>query len=70
MGIIRIFTTIFVWKGVKYQGSTGSDNLDMSRKKVNEIFFDLTKGLRQKGRKKTTKFEDIIKDFLNEKGER
>jgi len=60
----------FRWKGMKYQGSTGSDNLDTSRNKVIEIFFEITKGLRQRGRKKITKLEDIIKSFLKFKTEK
>ncbi len=58
----------FRHNGVKYQGSSGSDDLETSKLIVREIFYDLTKGLRQKGRKKITKFEDVVEDFLLEKG--
>jgi len=52
---------------VRYQGSTGSKDLDVSRTKVIEIYFELTKGLRPKGRKKPITFEDLIKSFLKYK---
>lgn len=54
---------------IKYQGSTGSNNLDISRTKVIEIYFELTKGIRPKGRKKTVSFEDIVNSFLKYKKE-
>lgn len=57
----------FRWKNQRYQGSTGSDNIEISRNKVNEIFFEISKGLRKKGREKTVKFEDVVKKFIDYK---
>ena len=58
----------FRHNGVKYQGSCGSDDLETSKLNVREIFYDLTKGIRQKGRKKVIRFEDLVEDFILEKG--
>lgn len=55
----------FRWKKKKYQGSTGTDNLDESKNKVSNIFFEISKGLKDKGSTKTVKFEDIVKKFLD-----
>jgi integrase len=57
----------FRHNGVKYQGSCLSDDLETSKINVREIFYDLTKGLRQRGRKKRIKLEDVVKDFLKHK---
>jgi len=55
----------FRWKNEKYQGSTGTDNLDESKNKVSNIFFEISKGIREKGSIKIIKFEDIVKKFLD-----
>lgn len=54
----------FRWKNERYQGSTGSDNLDTSRNNINEIFFEITKGLRKSGSKDSHKFEIVCKKYL------
>jgi integrase len=59
----------FRFKNIKYQGSTGTDNIDISRNKVNEIFFDISKGLKVKGNIKGVKFETVVKKFLEEKSQ-
>jgi len=58
----------FTWKKKSYRGSTGSDKIEISKNNVSEIFFDVSKGLRGKGRSKTIKFEDIVKKFFDYKG--
>lgn len=57
----------FRHNGVKYQGSCKSSVLKTSKENVREICYDLIKGVRQKGRKKTIKLDHIIKDFLEDK---
>lgn len=57
----------FRHKGVKYQSSCKSSDLNTSKMNVMEICFELIKGLREKGRNKTIKLDDIIKDFLKDK---
>jgi len=59
----------FRWKNRRYQGSTGSDDIEISKNKINEIFFEISKGLRQKGRKRIIKFEEVVKKFLKHKKE-
>lgn len=57
----------FRHNGVKYQSSCKSSDLETSKQNVMEICFDLVKGIREKGHKKTIKLDDIIKDFLKYK---
>jgi len=57
----------FSWKHKSYRGSTGTDSLDISRNKVIEIFFVITKGLRGRGSSRTIKFEHVLKKFLDYK---
>lgn len=57
----------FRWKKKVFQGSTGFDNLDAAINKVSEIFYKVSKGIREKGRVKTVKFEDVVKKFLKYK---
>lgn len=57
----------FRWNGVSYQGSTGCDDVEVSKKIVPEIFFDITKGLRKKGYRKIIRFEDVVERFIEYK---
>jgi len=57
----------FRWKNKKYQGSTGSENIDTAKNKVSEIFYEISKGLREKGRKRTLKFQEVVKKFMEYK---
>ena len=59
----------FTWKQESHRGSTGSDNVNIARDKAHEIFYDITKGLKNRGKQKTIKFEDVVKKFLQYKEE-
>lgn len=60
----------FSWKKKSYRGSTGADDLQIAEDKVVEIHFDIVKGIREKGKFKNIKFEDLIKKFFKFKEER
>jgi len=49
-----------------YQGTTGTDDLDKSIEKSKDYFYDVKKGLREKGVKRI-KFEKLVKEFLKQK---
>lgn len=57
----------FSWNKISYRGSTGTNIIDESIKKSGEIFYEVTKGLREKGVKKNIKFEKLVKEFLKHK---
>ena len=57
----------FTWKKKSHRGSTGTDSIEVSRNKVLEIFYEISKGIREKGRQKIIKFENVVKDFLKYK---
>ncbi len=54
----------FSWKKNSYRGSTGTNDIDESIKKSGEIYYEVTKGIREKGVKKNIKFEKLVKQFL------
>ena len=55
----------FTWKKKSIRGSCGTKSLEDSRKKVLEIFYEVSKGIREKA--KNTKFDRVVKEFLKYK---
>ena len=52
----------FTWKKKSHRGSTGTIDVDESRKKIMEIFYEISKGIREGV--KIMKFEYLVKEFL------
>jgi len=59
----------FTYNKKVYRGSTGSDDPKSSVDKVFEIYFEVSKGLRDKIKEKKVKFEDVVNKFLKYKFE-
>jgi len=57
----------FTWKKKSYRGSTATSNFDESQKNATKIYYEISGGIREKGRIKITKFDDVVKQFLKYK---
>lgn len=57
----------FTFNKTSFRGSTGTTDINNSREKAKSIFYDVIKGLKEKGVKKNIKFEKLVKDFLKYK---
>jgi len=59
----------FRWKNKTYRGSTGTTIQELSKMKVLEVFFEITKGKRTGVKQKVIRFEDVVKKFLKNREE-